>query len=141
MNYIALYTISKGLNVGVTAMMSQRAIHLGGIHIHKLFALKVSGRMTLHQMADAGIDKLLKDPVLLHTLKNLHVILIDEIGQVSAEMLAILDIILRKVRGCNIFFGGLLIISTLDHKQLPPVTGSVSTNIQSLLTRTNNCFF
>ena len=88
--------------MGVTAMMAQRAIHLGGIHIHKLFALKVSGSMTLHQMADAGIDKLLKDPVLLHTLKNLHVLLIDEIGQVSAEMLAILDIILRKVRGSNI---------------------------------------
>jgi hypothetical protein len=34
-----------------------------------------------------------------------------------------LDIILRKIRKNNIFFGGLLIIASMDHRQLPPVTG------------------
>ena len=36
-------------------------------------------------------------------------------------MLSTLDFILRKIRRNNSFFGGLLIISTMRHKQLPPV--------------------
>ena len=35
-----------------------------------------------------------------------------------------LNIILRKIRKNNTFFGGLLVISTMDHKQLPPVKGT-----------------
>ena len=79
--------------------------------------------MTLHQdqADDICIKRLLRSPVLLHTLRNLHILFIDEIDRVSAEMLATFDIILRKIRGNNIFVGGLLIISTLGHKQLPPV--------------------
>ena len=48
---------------------------------------------------------------------------IDKLSQVSTEMLAVLDIILRKVRNSNIYIGELLIIGTLEHKQLPPVNG------------------
>ena len=38
-------------------------------------------------------------------------------------MIALLNKILQYIRGNNIFMGGLLIISTLDHKQLQPVSG------------------
>ena len=55
-----------------------------------------------------------------------QVLFLDELGQVSSEMLAVLDIILRKVRNSNTYLGGLLIIGTLDHKQLPPVNGNLS---------------
>ena len=50
-------------------------------------------------------------------------IFIDEIPQVSSELFSTLDILLRQIRNSYIFFGGLLIIATLDHHQLPPVKG------------------
>ena len=47
----------------------------------------------------------------------------DEMGQISAETLSVLDIILRRIRSSTLFFGGVLIITTLDPKQLQPVVG------------------
>ena len=38
-------------------------------------------------------------------------------------MLSVLEIIFCRVRGNNIFMGGVLIISTMDHTQLQPVNG------------------
>ena len=63
MNYIAPHIISLGYNVGATAMIAHWAVHLGRIQIHKLFGLKVSIFMTLHQMADTSCNKLLGDHV------------------------------------------------------------------------------
>ena len=37
--------------------------------------------------------------------------------------MATLYIILQRIRNSNIYLGGLLWICTLDHKQLPPITG------------------
>ena len=51
------------------------------------------------------------------------VLFLDEVGQISCEMLSCLDIILRRIRQNNIFLGGLLFICTLDQKQLPPIEG------------------
>ena len=59
---------------------------------------------------------------------------IDEAGQVSAEVLSTLDMILRRIRQNSIPFGGVLIICTLDHTQLRPIRGLpflVSTHILS----------
>ena len=56
-------------------------------------------------------------------LKKINILFIDEIGQVSSELLGALDIILRKIRNNDIFLGGLLIICTIDQKQLSPVKG------------------
>ena len=53
----------------------------------------------------------------------IDIMFVDEIGQISSEMLSCLDIILRKIRNNNIFLGGLLFICTLDHKQLAPIDG------------------
>ena len=41
MMYLAVYAVSKGLTVGITAMMSKRAIQIGGSHIHQMFCLPV----------------------------------------------------------------------------------------------------
>ena len=56
-------------------------------------------------------------------LKCLDILFIDEIGQVPAELLSVIDIILRRIRNSQIVFGGVLVIGTMDHTQLQPVTG------------------
>ena len=60
----------------------------------------------------------------MNLLTTLDVLFIDEIGQLSAEILSTIEIILRRIRNnSNTFVGGVIIISTLDHTQLKPITG------------------
>ena len=115
--------MTKGLKVAVTALMAQRAVHLGGVHIHKLFYLPVNKRLNLHRMAETALQSLMQNPVSLNILKMVDVLFLDEVGQISSEMLSCLDMILRRVRNNNIFLGGILFICTLDHKQLQPIDG------------------
>jgi hypothetical protein len=121
--YILIYIISKGLRVCATSLMAKRANCLGGIHIHLLFQLPCKNISSLHRIAELAVNGLLRKPEYIEVLRTVNVLFIDEIGQVSAELLSTLDILLRKIRNSNIFFGGLLIIASLDHRQLPPVKG------------------
>lgn len=122
-SFLSMYAISKGLTVTNMTIMSKRGINVGGCHVHVDFCLKVSSYGTPQERANQAITNLIRNPVRLNFLKMLNIIFIDEIGQFSAEMMSVLDIILRKIRDSNIFFGGLLIIGTMDHRQLPPPTG------------------
>ena len=102
LNYIAIYAMSKGLKIAMTALMAQRAVHLGGIHLHKLFLLPVNKRLNLHRVAETALQSLFRHPVTLTVLKMVDVIFLDEVGQISAEMLSSLDLILRRIRNNNI---------------------------------------
>lgn len=53
----------------------------------------------------------------------MDVLLLDECGQLSAEQLSLLDIILRNLRHNNIPFGGVLIFGTFDYCQLGAIDG------------------
>ena len=64
-NYCALYAMSKGLKVSMTALMAQRAVHLGGIHLHKLFYLPVHKNMSVNKVGDFALKGLLHHPVSL----------------------------------------------------------------------------
>ena len=123
MLYVAMYCVSRGLAVTTTAMMSKRSIHLGGKHWHYIFCLPIEKNLTPHRMAELAICKILSDPKKLNALLTLDILLCDEMGQVPAELLSVIDIILRRIRSNNIFLGGLLIICTLDHTQIQPVQG------------------
>ena len=59
MKYIMLYAMAKGLKVGVTSMLARRAVHLGGLHIHKLFCLVEKSNSLIHHTAEYStyIDK------------------------------------------------------------------------------------
>jgi len=56
----------------------------------------------------------MRDLKQLALIRLLDVFLIDEFGQVSAEMLAVLDIILGHIRQSTNFMGGMLVFATLD---------------------------
>ena len=124
MQYLILYAISLGLVSVSTSVMARRSCFLGGKHIHRLFLIPTGERgQNPHRLAELAICKLLRSPEKLNLLRALDVIFLDEIGPLSTEMLSVLDIILRKTRDSNIFMGGILIISTIDHTQLQPVEG------------------
>ena len=123
LNYIAIYAMSRGLKVLVTALMDQRAVHLGGIHLHKIFSLPVKKLHSLTQSSENALRRILQNPVSLHILKTVDIIFLDEIGQISSELMSSLDLILRQIRNNNIYLGGVLFICTLDHAQLQPIDG------------------
>ena len=101
--YLLLYIISKGLQVCATSIMAKRSNTFGGIHIHMLFQLPVKNITNLHRLAELAINGLLRKPEYIQVLKTMNVIFIDEIGQVSSELLSTLDILLRQIRNSNIF--------------------------------------
>ena len=70
-----------------------------------------------------AILKIIKSPKTHNFIKSIDIVFCYEIGQVSAESLSSIDIILRRVRKNNIFLGGLFIISTIGHTQIQPIEG------------------
>lgn len=54
----ALYAISQGLRVMATSLMAVRSLALGGIHMHKLFALEVGKYTNPFKLAELSIQKL-----------------------------------------------------------------------------------
>ena len=115
------YAMSRGLNVAITAVMAERANALGGRHIHFLFSLPGETTRNIHKVIDKGIRMLNRKPERLQFLRTLDVLLIDEMGYMSAELLNILDTILRCIRGKSAFMGGVLVLCTMDPQQLQPI--------------------
>ena len=105
--------------------MAARATAMGGIHIHKFCGLSVKCTGNPYRLAELAMDKLHRKSQIcyLHMLLTMDVLVFDEIGQLSAELLTIIDIILRKLRNSAIPFGGVLIIGTMDHTQFGAIDG------------------
>lgn len=53
----------------------------------------------------------------------MDMLLLDEAGQLSAEQLALIDIVFRHTRNSSLPFGGVLICGTFDHHQLGAIRG------------------
>jgi len=123
MSLIQLSAMARGLNVMTTALMSERAQLLGGIHLHKVFNLPVREGTTVQRLAELALHSIYGNPELTALLLTLDVLFVDELGQMSSGTMACLDIILRRLRDSSQFFGGVVVICTMDPKQLRPIHG------------------
>ena len=122
MEHSLLYVICQGLNTITTSHMARRAIQLGGKHIAFLFGIPFSrSKLTPQRCAELALHRIMRNPVLYNFLRALDVICVDEFAQSSSNMLAILDIIMKRVKGSQTFMGGLLVFFTLDHLQTQPI--------------------
>ena len=52
-----------------------------------------------------------------------QVFILEEIGLVSAEMFAVMDLVLRRLRESPVPFGGIFLLGSGDPLQLPPIKG------------------
>ena len=123
MMYLVLYSMSVGLNPLISSMMARRSVFLGSIHLHVMFCLGTNKTISVHRAAELAIEKLMRNGVKLKTLQMLDILFIDEIGQNSCELMSTIDIILRKIRKNTQLFGGVLVIGTMDHKQISSING------------------
>ena len=74
--------------------------------------------MSPQRMAELSFIKLLRVPTKLYALQIVNMMFLDEAEQMFAELLSILDIILRQVRNNNITFRGVMFLCAMDHTQL-----------------------
>ena len=74
-------------------MMSQRYIHFESKQLYCTLKLPTEIYLSPHRMADVAILKFIRDPSKLNILESLDVLFLDGIGQVSSELLSMLDII------------------------------------------------
>ena len=88
------YALSQGLNVVITAAMAERAISLGGRHIHYLFCIPGENITNIHHLIDKLIRGLNKNAERIQFLRMLDVMFIDEFRYLSAELLNVMDTVL-----------------------------------------------
>ena len=92
------YAISQGLNGISTALVGVRANFIRGIHLQKVFQLPIdenSAKYPYH-CAELEMQEIKCQTLLLHGIRTLDVLSIDEAGQVYYEKLSAIDDILRK---------------------------------------------
>ena len=114
-----------------------RAAVLGGTHVHELFGYvpkEGNQYQTAQALAVTSESRFRRSPWLRRRLQNLMVLLIDELGQLGAELLMALDIVLKKIRGNDAPFGGVFVIAVGDHYQNAPI--NMRPPYMSLLMRT-----
>ena len=130
-SYVLKFAIAsatyKGLSVELMSWTSERARVLGGSHLHLVFSLVVNNnRSSFSQdIVNACMKRLDADPIRKVMLKRTVMLAFEEIGLLSAEYFVALDAILRLLMHNNMVWGGKLLLSTGDAKQLPPINGTV----------------
>ena len=107
---------ARGKNVVVTAPTGVAAKNAEGQTIHSLFRLKTSvflpNKMRMSYRLDSAREKV---------VKNLDVLIIDEISMVRGDLLDMVNLTLQHYKGNKKPFGGIQVLFFGDLFQLPPV--------------------
>jgi ATP-dependent DNA helicase PIF1 len=119
-----------GKNVVVVAPTGVAAINAGGVTIHSMFGLPLTcfvpsddfvdlnlatnRRRMLHEHVHFRKDK-------LRVLREMDLLIIDEVSMVRCDVLDVIDFVLRRVRRNDSPFGDAQVLLFGDMHQLPPV--------------------
>jgi len=112
------YYKAEFMNVIVLGSTGISAVNVGGQTIHSLFVFGIANNFEELKSRDKYNKNRIKE--LGKILKNLHLLIIDEISMVSADLL---EMILYRLRSCG-FKGKLMVVG--DFYQLPPVVKNKS---------------
>ncbi len=104
------------ISVGITASTGIAATHLEGVTIHSFVGMGI-----LNDLNERDLKKILKKKYLEKNIRNIDVLIIDEISMLSANQLDIINAIIKAFRGNNEPFGGMQVILCGDFFQLPPI--------------------
>jgi ATP-dependent exoDNAse (exonuclease V) alpha subunit len=98
-------------SVAVAAPTGIAALHVGGLTLHSLFGLGITGIMNPNSFRKTNSDY----------FKDLRVLVIDEVSMVRVDVMNTVDNALRFHLGRDEPFGGLKLVMFGDPYQLPPV--------------------
>lgn len=154
---LTAYCGLRQINIQCVAFTGKAAGNIEGRTLHSFFGLDIrpylpTERIFEHpthaQLATAGMEtsgmKVLEDgrsvPWFKITLElyfrlrtadleRLDILVIDEVSMVRCDLLDVADILLRKVRGIDEPFGGVIVLLIGDKRQLPPVTTGADSKV------------
>ena len=130
LKHIIGHTHKKSVIVAPTGIA---AINAGGVTIHSLFQLPFGAYVPVNQTNGAQhVNLKINDPVStirnlqMHEskrklLRELELLIIDEVSMLRADLLDAIDMVLRHIRRKNNPFGGVQVLFIGDLLQLPPV--------------------
>ncbi|MBB3186072.1 AAA family ATPase [Microbacter margulisiae] len=102
----------------VVAPTGVAALNAGGVTIHSFFSLPLSPFIPVEHSAtnEKSLSK-----IKIEIIRNLDLLIIDEISMVRADLLDAIDAALRRFRKNATPFGGVQLLMIGDLQQLPPV--------------------
>ena len=118
-----LFGLLNGLNCYVTSLASRRAATFNCEHIHRLFGICVT-KFDVATTVDKALRKLKNKPKYYALLLSIDVLLIEEVGVISSELLSIIDLLFQNLKNNSCAFGGVFIICNGDTNQLPNIDGT-----------------
>ena len=71
--------------------------------------------------SERAIENIKRNIIMLHVSLTLHILNVDEFASLSAQEVSAVDITLRILRESHIPSCGLLLVGTMDHKQIQPI--------------------
>lgn len=101
-------------NVVVVAPTGVAAIKVGGQTIHSFFRIPPH-----HPINEDGLEPFGNRK---EVLRNLDVVVIDEVSMVNSDLMEAIDVVLRRANESDLPFGGKQMVLFGDLYQLPPVT-------------------
>lgn len=111
------YLRERGVEPAIVAPTGIAASHIGGKTIHSFFSIGIK-----EFIDDYYLGWMKRQLFLQKRLKNLKVLIIDEISMVSPELFISMDRILRAFQDEEKPFGGVQVVLSGDFFQLPPVS-------------------
>ncbi|RLD67181.1 MAG: hypothetical protein DRI95_05275 [Bacteroidetes bacterium] len=121
-------------NAIIAAPTGIAAINAGGVTLHSLFQLPFGTFIPSNELASSQdmsfkmstprsiIENLQMNSTKRNMLKELELLIIDEVSMLRADILDAIDVVLKHIRRRrNIAFGGVQILFIGDMLQLPPV--------------------
>ena len=130
LKHIIGHTHKKSVIVAPTGIA---AINAGGVTIHSLFQLPFGAYVPVNQTNNAQhVSLKISDPVSMirnlqmheskrKLLRELELLIIDEVSMLRADLLDAIDMVLRHIRRKSNPFGGVQVLFIGDLLQLPPV--------------------
>lgn len=118
LNEYIKYLKENNVDVGITASTGIAATHMGGVTIHSWIGMGIKDRLT-----NTDVDEIVEKHYLKNRLKNVSVLIIDEISMLHHFRLDMVDKILRRAKqNSKEIFGGIQVVLSGDFFQLPPVS-------------------
>ena len=118
--WVQKHLLNKPADIALTAPTGLAAANIEGQTLHSLFALPVEHGEKIPKYAALKQSNILQTRTVM---RDLALMVVDEISMVSAEMFLAVNLRLQEIFGPDELFGGRCLVVFGDLLQLPPVHG------------------
>ena len=115
-NQYVAYLREHDIEPAITASTGIAATHIGGMTIHSWSGIGIKNFLDKYEL-----DKIASSEYLNRRIRKTKVLIIDEVSMLSANTLAMVDLVCREVKQNSEPFGGIQIVLVGDFFQLPPI--------------------